>query len=480
MAMKAGIGRASLRLNRKLLGLGNIVVPPPAQINMTGAEPRVAISDASYWTRSGGTLSRPDTTYETNLKNSSVNKSIPFPSQQIPVGGLGYVSIKHAAVDQNSPPLFINWDGNAASPSAASPVLPTIWYSNDSVTGSPDDGTWTQDTSFTPFRPSNVSDLAYNSRGQRYFWPTVGARWVQVRFDNTGTAAMLPHICCSSGQWVWVVGMSIIRNQYTNISTINTTRTVYANAVGGGITDPFFFVTARSGANQQAIIDEQVNVVGPSSSLRRFVRGIYANFWINDFAFANTRPYASMAPAVITGVADRANYILSTLKSYNLALAVSDLTYGNYGTGSEPVVNGDFNSPNGNNPWITNVLGSIHRNQLPGSFDNTYDWPIVSQAAAMAQTYDTNMADAVHPNGTGYTAFRTNENASWRLLYGAAPGNSTMVNIANGLGTTPTVAAKARALAVFDMLDVAYPTAIAAANSNRATLRNNINNLIAI
>lgn len=466
---------------------GAATVSAPAIINMTGAAPRVAISDASYWIRTGGTLARTtDTAYETNLKNSSANKTIPFPTTQaIPSGSIGYVSMKLDATTTDSPPLFINWDGNTALPSATSPVTPTVWYSDDSVTGSPDDGTWTQypASQFTLFRPTAATDAGYTGRAQRLFH--VGeppGRWRQVRFDVTvsgATQAMSPHISCSSGQWLWVLGNSVIRNQYSSISTINAQRAAIIAAVSGA--DPFFFATCRSGSNQQGILDEQVDPVLASATLKKFLRGVYCNPWLGDIAFSGARPYSAATQATRDAIRARSDAIFAKVKSIGVTVVASDMTWGNYLTFA-PTMSSDIDlqSANGNTPWMCNVTGPGHKASLPSAWDPAYDWPIVSQAASMSNlgTAGYGANDDVHPNGTpGFTTFRSAEAPNWRLLYGQAAGANTMQSIIAGLGSSTTTAKKARAQAVFDMLVAAYPTGDTTAASNRTTLRSQLDSV---
>lgn len=443
---------------------------------LAGGAARVAIIDASYWIRTGGTLARStDTTYETALKNSSSAKTIAFPSSQtIPAGSIGYVSIKHAAVTADvSPPLYVNWDGCAAQPSAGSPMTPTVWYSADSVTGSPDDGTWTQDTAFACFRPSPSVDAAYVARGQRYFWPTAAARWVQVRFDLTGLSqAVTPAIACSSGEWLWVVGMSIIRNMHTNITGVASSRATIQAATGLG--DPFLFVTARGTADQQQIIDEQITPVTGSATLRKFLRAAYVDPYINDVN-TSRRPYSTTSQAERDGVRSRTDAIFAGIKALGITVVGPDCSFGNYrstdASPAPPYVTNDLSSANGFLPWNGAVFGPSLKAACPASWDTAFDWPVVSDYAGLGQYYDTELLDAIHPNTAGYNRWRTRRAPLDRLLYGQAAGSNTMQTMIAGLGSTPTVASKARVQSVFDAMVAMYPTSDSTATGNRTTLR---------
>lgn len=469
--------------------------PQSAEVSVTtlplnlsaGAAPRVGITDASYWTRTGGTLSRTtDTGYETNLKNSSTSKTVPFPSSQIPAGSIGYVSIKHDAVTADvSPPLFINWDGNATLPSTASPLLPTVWFSADSTDGSPDSGTWTQDTSFAPFRPSSATDAAYIGRGQRYFWPTAAARWVQVRWDVTVSGAtqnVTPHVCCSSGQWMWIVGMSIIRNMHTNISGYNSGRTAVIAAVPNS--DPFFFMTARSGANQSLIKSEQVDVVLASPTLKKFIRAIYADTWVNDIAYVsqNVRPYSVAATnGEATLIRNRSDAIFTALKGLNTVVVAPDCSFLNFTSAdatanANPYVNSDFQSPNGAFPYNQNVFGPAILANIPGSWDTAFGMPFCSDYAGIAEKFETDTpyatGDSVHPNGTGSTNWRPRRAPLDRLMYGQAAGQNTLQTRLAALGSSTTAALKSRLQAVFDATFAMYPVSAGSdAQTNRSALR---------
>lgn len=352
-----------------------------------------------------------------------------------------------------------------------------------SAAPAPTNGTFVQDTSFSVFRTSGTDN--YVSRGQRYNIDTVApARDVMIRFDLTNasiTQNVTPHICCSSGQWMWVVGNSIVRNMYTNLASYNLGRAAVMAAVPGS--DPFFFVTARAGANQAAIKSEQVDPVVSNAILKKFIRAIYVNPWVHEISYVsqNVRPYSVAAgngeASVIRG---RTDALLTALKSLNTVVVAPDCSFLNFTSAdatnnATPYVNSDFQSPNGSFPYNQNVFGPAIVANIPISWNATYAIPFCSDYAGIAEKFETDTSyttgSSVEPNATGYTNWRPRRAPLDRLMYGQPAGANTLQTRVAALGSTTTTALKTRLQSVFDAVFAMYPTADSTVQSNRAALR---------
>jgi hypothetical protein len=460
------------RISRRgMLGAGLAGLPTVA--------PRVAISQAYY--------SVGDAAYVTALAGSSLAKTLPFPSVPIPASGVGHVAIKHAAIGGNSPPLLI--EALSGTPSSVK-----VYVSYDSVDGSAGSGTWTDESAYFPIFSSSSNTW---TRGQRYFWRTnaehvtagitgatlEGERWERVEYTNGSAVSTLnPCVAASSGEWYWFVGMSIVRNMLSGTAYL-TTRNSFIAAVPGS--DPFLFVTALTGANAATIKTAQVDVVAASAPYKRFLRGVYIDPWINELANSGNRPFSGLSAPDLASMLTRltACYtgIAATVPS--APLLTSMVGYGNYANvqySPALVVPTAVEDPNGNDKFIASFM-SVLRAQSPLSVDPAYDWPWNDNFSWMALYYATDLSDDIHPNSTGLIKQRGSNGGVagyiWplmQLMTGlAAP---TAVNWVDkfiaGLGATPTVAVKARALEIFDALDQrGYPTANGTAITNRAARR---------
>lgn len=441
-------------------------LPPPAA--------RVAISDAYY--------SVGDASYVNALKLASVNKTQPFPGTLIPANSVGHVSIKHAPIYANSPALLVEMlsGGNTSSVK--------VFVSYDSVDGSPGSGTWYDETAYFPiFSPSSNTW----TRGQRYFWrpnsdhvtagfvgaTADGQRWERVEFTTTSSSAN-PLVVPSSGEWYLLPGMSIVRNAATS-TAYNTMTNAFKACVPGS--DPFLFVTALTGANADVIKTAQIDVVAASPYYKKHIRGVYIDAWINEIANTSRRPFSGMTESQKTEMQGRLNACYDALKAALPLCPVfsPNVGYGNY-VNAQYSPNMDVPSaisdPKGNDRFLQ-FFWDVLRVKSPISVDPAYGWPYMDQFATMCQNYDTDLSDDIHWNSTGYTKMRTGANCfmapAFQIIAGVTvTANNWIMRFISDLGATPTAAKKARALAIFDLLDqTAYPTANAIAISNRAARR---------